>query len=364
MAEQTYTLKRMPERTWTWLKVNTLDSAFLTAEGDKKDPGVSIQLPAGVAFEEGSREIHWPADPADFFAGEDLQQTLQENTNAVFSLRIPEGIQVKDPVVITMDGGDSGFLGDYLQIEAEKNASCTILLHYKEGGQLNHHQGLTKVMVHSGAKVKLIKTQLFDKGIDHKDYVAAYVEDGGDFSLLQPEIGAGTITTAWNIILGGKESNADVDILYVGEGEKKLDFTIRILLQGKNTTANIRAKGILSGSSRKIFRDTLDFVTGSAGAKGREEESVLMLSPKVRNISVPLLFCTEADVEGEHAASSGRPDEGVLLYLMSRGLSETEARMLLAEATFTTLLEGLFDEDLKEKILAGVKKSIEGGTAS
>ncbi len=73
------------------------------------------------------------------------------------------------------------------------------------------------------------------------------------------------------------------------------------------------------------------------------------------------MFCGEDDVQGEHAASSGRPDESTLFYLMSRGLSEADAKKLLAESKFAALLDGIGNTTLQEEILSVLRTSIEEG---
>ena len=83
------------------------------------------------------------------------------------------------------------------------------------------------------------------------------------------------------------------------------------------------------GTSRKYFRGTIDFLRGGKKAVGNEEDTCLLLNKGVHSISVPLLLCKEDDVVGNHAASSGQVDPDMLFYLMSRGLSEDEARAML-----------------------------------
>ena len=85
----------------------------------------------------------------------------------------------------------------------------------------------------------------------------------------------------------------------------------------------------LEPGAEKIFRGTLDFLQGTKGSVGRENEEVLLLSEDVRNRSVPLMLSHEDEVDGHHAVSVGQMDEGKLFYLMSRGIPEDEARSMI-----------------------------------
>jgi Fe-S cluster assembly protein SufD len=54
-----------------------------------------------------------------------------------------------------------------------------------------------------------------------------------------------------------------------------------------------------------------------------------MLSKDSRADAIPMLLIDENDVKCGHAASVGQIDEEQLFYLMSRGISETEAKRLV-----------------------------------
>ena len=121
----------------------------------------------------------------------------------------------------------------------------------------------------------------------------------------------------------------------------------------------MQVKGALMDEAQKVFRGTLDFITGSAGSVGRENEDVILLSPGVRNRSVPLMLSGEGDVDGHHAVSIGKMDEAKLFYLMSRGLDLAEARRLVVEADLFPVLDRISDEALKEEIAASIEGRIE-----
>lgn len=109
----------------------------------------------------------------------------------------------------------------------------------------------------------------------------------------------------------------------------------------------MNAGGVLRDKAHKLFRGTIDFQLGSSGAKGDENEDVLILGEDVINQTVPLILCAEEDVEGNHGASIGRPSDDVLFYLASRGLDEEEACNLMARAKLDALCSKIGDEELE-----------------
>ena len=97
---------------------------------------------------------------------------------------------------------------------------------------------------------------------------------------------------------------------------------------------------------------------GCKKAKGNENEYCMLLSDKAKSIALPMLLCTEADVEGNHSTASGKVDESAVFYIMSRGLSYKEAVRLLVKANFNKIIEGIQDEKVKTEILQEIDKRL------
>ena len=92
-----------------------------------------------------------------------------------------------------------------------------------------------------------------------------------------------------------------------------------------------------------------------------KEQSIskkVALSDKAKSIALPMLLCTEADVEGNHSTASGKVDESAVFYIMSRGLSYKEAVRLLVKANFNKIIEGIQDEEVKTEILQEIDKRL------
>ena len=82
----------------------------------------------------------------------------------------------------------------------------------------------------------------------------------------------------------------------------------------------------------------------------------MLLSDEARAIALPMLLCTEHDVEGNHSTASGKVDKSELFYIMSRGLSYTEAIKLIVKARFNKIIDNLENENIKKEILEKIDK--------
>ena len=86
---------------------------------------------------------------------------------------------------------------------------------------------------------------------------------------------------------------------------------------------------------------------------------ITLLSNKAKSIALPMLLCTEEDVEGNHSTASGKVDMKQLFYLMTRGLSYKEAVKLIVKANFQKIIDRINDEELKNVILKEIDKKLD-----
>lgn len=362
MQQKEFVLNRMPVVTWNKLGVNGALFSLPAAAGALPGENAELRAPERIQI---SRDFAPPAFDEDVtapFTPAGMEALMEESANCRYHIRIPAGYIEKEPILLKLRADDAHpVLIDDIVIEAEAGAQATVVITYSSEAGAAWHLGRTRVRAGRNARIKLMKVQMMDDGAAHADAVGGIAEEGGQIGVLLAELGAARPLSSCNLILAGDGSGADLSAVYMGDGERTLDISYRVEHRGKNTASGILAKGVLMGKSKKTLRDTLDFVSGASGAKGREEENVLMLSAEAVNVSVPLLLCGEDDVAGEHAASSGRPDEKTLFYFMSRGISETEARKLLAEASISSIVEKIPEKEVRESVLAALRAAIGKG---
>ena len=241
-----------------------------------------------------------------------------------------------------------------LDIKIEADHQEKMLVEYRK-----ESYGIVNINIGENASLKLTQLQLMPQDCGHVNEINVVLEKKAKLQLVAVETGAKSFASKVNIILKGDKSQADVSLLYFGDGDRSLDMNYVLEFQGRKTVGNLEVYGGLMGASQKIFRGTLDFKQGSKQAKGYEKENVVVLSSGVRNRSVPIMLSGEDDVVGNHAVSSGKINEDKLHYLMSRGLSPAEARKLVLEAAFNPVLELIDDEALRQEIDSYIKERLE-----
>ncbi len=201
----------------------------------------------------------------------------------------------------------------------------------------------TSVDIKEGASVKLV--QIFESKVQTVANVNASISDNAKFELVQLYLSTADTVSEIDTDLSGRKAEFTANIGYLLAGSDKLDINLIARHHGKRTKSQITAKGVMDDSSSKIFKGTIDFVSGSVGAVGAENEDVLLIGDKVVNKTVPLILCAEEDVEGSHGASIGRVDEAHIFYMQSRGLPEEKILKLMAQSKIAQIVNTIGDEE-------------------
>ena len=123
-----------------------------------------------------------------------------------------------------------------------------------------------------------------------------------------------------------------------------------IVQNGKKSDSNTTVRGVLRDRAKKIFRGTIDFQNGAAGASGTEQENVLLLDETVVNKTVPVILCAEEDVAGSHGATIGQIDPGHIFYMQSRGIPEAQIYEILAHSQLGSIVNRIGDAETEQTV--------------
>ncbi|OGD90655.1 hypothetical protein A3D07_01640 [Candidatus Curtissbacteria bacterium RIFCSPHIGHO2_02_FULL_42_15] len=129
------------------------------------------------------------------------------------------------------------------------------------------------------------------------------------------------------------EENAEVEIvgLVTGKGSEEKSLETYITHVAPNTRSNVNVRAVLRGKAKFDFRGTVKIEKGAKGADAYLRSDALLFDDAKMGDDTPALEILEPDVKAGHAATIGKVDEQMLFYLMTRGLSRSEAERLLIQ---------------------------------
>ena len=274
----------------------------------------------------------------------DFVSTKENSLNKVVSLELNE---------------ENNQLVDIIKIKAEENSTLNLALDYfsKEDVKGFRHT-IIEVEAEENSNVKIFLSQRFSLDILSIQSVYYKVKKNANVEFIQVDLGSKENYLSYIGELVEKEANVSINSIYFGKNNQKLDFNYVANQIGQATNYDLSIKGALADRAQKTCRATIDFKRGSSTSKGSEQEYVTLLSDDIRNVAVPILLCTEDDVEGLHAASAGKIDEDILFYIMSRGFSETEAKRLILESKFAETIDLIDNEEIRKRVYTTLSKKL------
>lgn len=263
---------------------------------------------------------------------------------------------------LDLTGGDNLAMVMAHQVKAGETLNVLLEINGDESAELA--TVLNLISVAAGGTLNLTKVNRLALNTRHIEQRIAQVAEGGKVNYVSVELGGKDTVIHYETNLNGLESEGHLKSFYVGNQDRVLDLSHHMKHHGQRTLCDMDVRGALTDRAKKYFRGTLDFMKGSSGSEGGEVDTVMLLDPRVKSFSIPLLLCGEDDVIGNHAASAGQIDEDKLFYLMSRGFSRDESERIIVESSFRPIIDNLPVEELKDLVLQDVARLMKKVTPS
>jgi Fe-S cluster assembly protein SufD len=171
-------------------------------------------------------------------------------------------------------------------------------------------------------------------------------------TLVLPVLWTGEETElSYSIFLSGAGASVKFLGLLLGQENQSVKMHITVIHQAKDTKSEVIIKSALRDTSQVHFDGLIKIEPGAKGTNAWLAAHLLLLSPRTRGSAVPNLEILENDVKAGHATTVGRINELELFYLMSRGLSEEQAKRLIVDG---------FLQDMLKEFPGALRGSIKG----
>ena len=247
---------------------------------------------------------------------------------------------------------ENSILLDNIEITANENTKSTVIIKYTSNQENeNYHNGIIKTKAKENSELNIILINLMNIKSNNFLAIENDFEENAKINYTIIDFGGkNSITNYYSNLLGDSCDN-QLNAIYLGKENQLFDLNYIGELRGKKSNIDIEVQGALKDVAKKHFKGTIDFKKGCKKATGNENEACMLLSDTAKSIALPMLLCSEEEVEGNHSSSAGKIGEKELFYIMSRGFELKEAMKLMVRARFNKILENIKDEELKDEIL-------------
>ncbi len=208
-------------------------------------------------------------------------------------------------------------------------------LHFIEGcsapkyNVANLHAGCVELYVGKNAKLRYSTIENWSKNMYNLNTKRAIVEEGGTIEWVSGSFGSHVSYLYPMSILKGDDSRMEfTGITFAGEGQN-LDTGAKVVHTGKRTSSYVNTKSISKDGGISTFRSSVQIGKQASGSKASVSCQSLMLDDISRSDTVPAMDIRTRDANVGHEAKIGRISDEAVFYLMSRGISEEDARAMI-----------------------------------
>lgn len=245
---------------------------------------------------------------------------------------IPEGVHVDIPLqsYFRLNAPGAGQF-EHTLIIVEKGA----FLHFIEGCSApkysvnNLHAGCVELIVKEGARLRYSTIENWSKNMYNLNTKRAVVEKDGTIEWVSGSFGSKVSMLYPMSILKGERARAEfTGITFAGNGQH-LDTGAKVVHTAPYTTSSINTKSISKDGGVAVYRGALVIAENAHHSKSTVSCESLMLDNKSRSDTVPVMDIRNDEVDIGHEAKIGRISDEAIFYLMSRGISEEEAKAMI-----------------------------------
>ncbi len=245
---------------------------------------------------------------------------------------VPAGVSVEIPLqsYFRLNAPGAGQF-EHTLIIVEEGA----YLHFIEGcsapkyNVANLHAGCVEIYVGKNARVRYSTIENWSKNMYNLNTKRALVAEGGTIEWVSGSFGSHTSYLYPMSVLRGAGARMEfTGITFAGAGQE-LDTGAQVIHAAPRTSSHIVTKSIARDGGVSNFRSAVVVTKDAKDAKSSVSCESLMLDDRSRSDTIPVMDIACDQVDVGHEAKIGRISEEAVFYLMSRGLSEADARALI-----------------------------------
>lgn len=208
-------------------------------------------------------------------------------------------------------------------------------LHFIEGcsapkyNVANLHAGCVELFVGKNAKLRYSTIENWSKNMYNLNTKRALVEEGGTIEWVSGSFGSHVSYLYPMSVLNGEGARAEfTGITFAGKGQN-LDTGTKVVHNAPKTTSYVNTKSISKDGGISTFRSSVVVKPQAKQSKSAVLCQSLMLDDISRSDTIPAMDIRTKDADVGHEARIGRISDEAVFYLMSRGISEEEARAMI-----------------------------------
>ena len=257
---------------------------------------------------------------------------------------VPKGVRVDIPLqaYFRINSENMGQFERTLIIADEGS-----FVHYVEGctaptySSESLHSAVVEIIVKKNARVRYTTIQNWASNVYNLVTKRAVAYEDATMEWVDGNLGSKLTMKYPSVYMLGKGAHGEIlSIAFAGKGQHQ-DAGGKVIHGAPYTTSRIISKSISKDGGRASYRGLLKVAEGAYGSKSNVVCDALILDEKSRSDTYPSIEINAKRVSVGHEATVSKINDEQLFYLMSRGISETEASSMIVNGFIEPLVKEL-----------------------
>lgn len=295
--------------------------------------------------------------------------TVAFNTSFVqdgFVLYVPKGVVVEKPIqLINILRGDVDFMVNRRILVIIEEAAQAKLLICDHGIDNVNFLSTQVAEIYVGDNALFDYYEMEENSLKTTRIASTYVEQGRGSNVMLNGITLHNGKTRNNVYvkLNGEHAEAHVSGMAIADKSQHVDNHTFIDHAMPNCQSHELFKYVLNDTATGVFAGRILVRKDAQKTAAFQSNKNICATSDARMYTKPQLEIYADDVKCSHGATVGQIDENALFYLRSRGISLSEARMLLMFAFTNDVIEQIRLDSLKDRLKHLVEKRFRGELA-
>src|ERR1700704_354683 len=191
------------------------------------------------------------------------------------------------------------------------------------------HSAVVEIIAKKGARVRYTTLQNWSSDVYNPVTKRAYAYEDASVEWIDANVGSKLTMKYPSVYLVGPRAKAEiVSVAFAGK-DRHQDTGAKVIHLAPYTSSRITAKSVSKDGGLTTYRGLVHVAKGAVGVKSSVRCDALLMDDRSKTTTYPYMEVNEDDATITHEATVGRINEDQLFYLMSRGLSETQALSMI-----------------------------------
>ncbi len=282
-----------------------------------------------------------------------LAEALDGFARETIVLYVPRGVRTGGDFLLDAALSEAGRLGAmrvWTLLEDDSEATFTLNLRSGSGsGEILFLNPVTFV-VGGNALLKAHEIQDFHENAFCIRDTTMTIGTDGSVDWITAEVGSARSMAELTVNLVGDGAQARINGVFFGNLDQRITMNTRQNHYGRNSYSSLLYKGAVRDQAHATWTGMIYVDPKATGTDGYQKNDNLVLDPEARVFARPGLEIVTNDVKCSHGTTMTEIDRNQVFYLTSRGISEEEARGLIIDGFFGSILDSISSDPIRERI--------------